>query len=97
MQLGSYNNLVLQEAPVAPPKSNEVLVKTHAVSLQVFPFFARFSFRDPAIRTVPGPHDRQRDIPRQVRSTHFPRAGPLMAVFAVRHRIWCRAPIWPEK
>ncbi|KAJ6540013.1 hypothetical protein DFH09DRAFT_1368614 [Mycena vulgaris] len=33
-ELGSYNNLVLQEVPVGAPKSNEVLVKTHAVSLQ---------------------------------------------------------------
>ncbi|KAJ7091016.1 hypothetical protein C8R44DRAFT_418507 [Mycena epipterygia] len=31
---GSYNNLVLQAVPLAAPKSNEVLVKTHAVSLQ---------------------------------------------------------------
>ncbi|KAJ7131179.1 hypothetical protein C8R44DRAFT_871702 [Mycena epipterygia] len=33
-QLGSYNNLVLQEVPVGAPKAYEVLVKTHAVSLQ---------------------------------------------------------------
>ncbi|KAF8149280.1 alcohol dehydrogenase superfamily protein [Mycena galopus ATCC 62051] len=33
-QLGSFNNLVLQDVPVNAPKSNEVLVKTHAVSLQ---------------------------------------------------------------
>ncbi|KAJ7124591.1 hypothetical protein C8R43DRAFT_958643 [Mycena crocata] len=33
-QLGSYKNLVLEEVPLEPPKSNEVLVKTHAVSLQ---------------------------------------------------------------
>ncbi|KAJ7124586.1 alcohol dehydrogenase superfamily protein [Mycena crocata] len=33
-ELGSYNNLVLHEVPLAAPKSNEVLVKTHAVSLQ---------------------------------------------------------------
>ncbi|KAJ7448793.1 chaperonin 10-like protein [Mycena latifolia] len=33
-QRGSYNNLVLTEVPLAGPKSNEVLVKTHAVSLQ---------------------------------------------------------------
>ncbi|KAJ7500612.1 hypothetical protein B0H11DRAFT_2378564 [Mycena galericulata] len=31
---GSYNELVLQVAPLSPPKANEVLVKTHAVSLQ---------------------------------------------------------------
>ncbi|KAJ6508145.1 alcohol dehydrogenase superfamily protein [Mycena sanguinolenta] len=31
---GSYDNLVLQEVPLAPPKANDVLVKTHAVSLQ---------------------------------------------------------------
>ncbi|KAJ7728006.1 alcohol dehydrogenase superfamily protein [Mycena maculata] len=33
-KLGSYNNLVVQEVPVNAPKSNEVLVRTHAVSLQ---------------------------------------------------------------
>ncbi|KAJ7728323.1 alcohol dehydrogenase superfamily protein [Mycena metata] len=33
-ELGSFDNLVLQEAPVAAPKPTEVLVKTHAVSLQ---------------------------------------------------------------
>ncbi|KAF8191042.1 NAD-P-binding protein [Mycena galopus ATCC 62051] len=33
-QLGSFNNLVLQDVPVNAPKPNEVLVKTHAVSLQ---------------------------------------------------------------
>ncbi|KAJ7119983.1 alcohol dehydrogenase superfamily protein [Mycena crocata] len=33
-EFGSYNNLVLQEVPLARPKSNEVLVKVHAVSLQ---------------------------------------------------------------
>ncbi|KAF7364294.1 Alcohol dehydrogenase superfamily protein [Mycena sanguinolenta] len=33
-QLGSFNNLVIQEVPVSAPKANEVLVKTHAVSLQ---------------------------------------------------------------
>ncbi|KAJ7897665.1 hypothetical protein B0H14DRAFT_2676463 [Mycena olivaceomarginata] len=33
-QLGSYNNLVMEEVPVGPLKSNDVLVKTHAVSLQ---------------------------------------------------------------
>ncbi|KAF8193851.1 chaperonin 10-like protein [Mycena galopus ATCC 62051] len=33
--LGSYNNLVLEEVPLAPLKATEVLVKTHAVSLQV--------------------------------------------------------------
>ncbi|KAF7364295.1 Alcohol dehydrogenase superfamily protein [Mycena sanguinolenta] len=33
-QLGSFNNLVVQEVPVSAPKANEVLVKTHAVSLQ---------------------------------------------------------------
>ncbi|KAF8184560.1 alcohol dehydrogenase superfamily protein [Mycena galopus ATCC 62051] len=33
-ELGSYNNLVLQEVPLAAPKPNEVLVKTRAVSLQ---------------------------------------------------------------
>ncbi|KAJ7633631.1 hypothetical protein DFH06DRAFT_1101074 [Mycena polygramma] len=33
-QRGSYNNLVLHEAPLAPLKSNEVLVRIHAVSLQ---------------------------------------------------------------
>ncbi|KAJ6457959.1 alcohol dehydrogenase superfamily protein [Mycena sanguinolenta] len=33
-ELGSYDNLVLSEVPVKPPKSYEVLVKTHAVSLQ---------------------------------------------------------------
>ncbi|KAJ7106911.1 alcohol dehydrogenase superfamily protein [Mycena epipterygia] len=33
-QLGSYNNLVIQEVPVSAPNSNEVLVKMHAVSLQ---------------------------------------------------------------
>ncbi|KAK7024738.1 alcohol dehydrogenase superfamily protein [Favolaschia claudopus] len=32
--IGSYQNLELQEVPVPPPKANEVLVKTHAVSLQ---------------------------------------------------------------
>ncbi|KAJ7857474.1 alcohol dehydrogenase superfamily protein [Mycena olivaceomarginata] len=32
---GSYDNLVLQEVPLAAPKANEVVVKTHAVSLQV--------------------------------------------------------------
>ncbi|KAJ6504950.1 alcohol dehydrogenase superfamily protein [Mycena vulgaris] len=31
---GSFNNLVLQTVPLAAPKSNEVLVKNHAVSLQ---------------------------------------------------------------
>ncbi|KAJ7500608.1 hypothetical protein B0H11DRAFT_2225599 [Mycena galericulata] len=33
---GSYNDLVLQDVPLSPPKANEVLVKTHAVSLQVY-------------------------------------------------------------
>ncbi|KAJ7456745.1 alcohol dehydrogenase superfamily protein [Mycena galericulata] len=33
-QLGSHDNLVIQEVRLSPPKSNEVLVKTHAVSLQ---------------------------------------------------------------
>ncbi|KAJ7166889.1 hypothetical protein C8R46DRAFT_1351132 [Mycena filopes] len=33
-QLGSYNNLVLEDVPLAAPRPNEVLVKTHAVSLQ---------------------------------------------------------------
>ncbi|KAJ7509494.1 hypothetical protein B0H11DRAFT_1959842, partial [Mycena galericulata] len=33
-KLGSYQNLVLDEAPLGAPKPNEVLVKTHAVSLQ---------------------------------------------------------------
>ncbi|KAJ7671881.1 hypothetical protein B0H17DRAFT_192987 [Mycena rosella] len=33
-ELGSYNNLVIHEVPVGPPKANEVLVKTYAVSLQ---------------------------------------------------------------
>ncbi|KAJ6494250.1 chaperonin 10-like protein [Mycena sanguinolenta] len=33
-QIGSIDNLTLQEVPVKPPKPNEVLVKTHAVSLQ---------------------------------------------------------------
>ncbi|KAJ6456021.1 hypothetical protein C8R47DRAFT_1029483 [Mycena vitilis] len=33
-QLGSIQNLVIQEVPVNPPKAAEVLVKTHAVSLQ---------------------------------------------------------------
>jgi len=33
-QLGSFDNLVVQDAPVGAPKANEVLVKTHAVSLQ---------------------------------------------------------------
>ncbi|KAJ7079478.1 alcohol dehydrogenase superfamily protein [Mycena epipterygia] len=31
---GSYDNLVLQEVPLAAPNANEVLVKTRAVSLQ---------------------------------------------------------------
>ncbi|KAJ7207328.1 alcohol dehydrogenase superfamily protein [Mycena haematopus] len=33
-QIGSFDNLVLQEVPVSSPKANEVLVKTHAISLQ---------------------------------------------------------------
>ncbi|KAF7355973.1 Alcohol dehydrogenase superfamily protein [Mycena venus] len=33
-ELGSYNNLLLEEVPVGPLKPNDVLVKTHAVSLQ---------------------------------------------------------------
>ncbi|KAF7369874.1 Alcohol dehydrogenase superfamily protein [Mycena sanguinolenta] len=33
-EIGSIDNLTLQEVPVNPPKPNEVLVKTHAVSLQ---------------------------------------------------------------
>ncbi|KAJ7197786.1 alcohol dehydrogenase superfamily protein [Mycena pura] len=33
-QLGSFNNLVIQDVPVAAPKANQVLVKVHAVSLQ---------------------------------------------------------------
>ncbi|KAJ7471090.1 alcohol dehydrogenase superfamily protein [Mycena latifolia] len=33
-ELGSYDNLVLHEVPLAAPKINEVLVKIHAVSLQ---------------------------------------------------------------
>ncbi|KAF7358554.1 Alcohol dehydrogenase superfamily protein [Mycena venus] len=33
-RFGSYNELVLHEVPMALPKANEVLVKTHAVSLQ---------------------------------------------------------------
>ncbi|KAJ7034455.1 alcohol dehydrogenase superfamily protein [Mycena alexandri] len=33
-ELGSYNNLVVQDVPVAAPRANEVLVKTHTVFLQ---------------------------------------------------------------
>ncbi|KAJ7733890.1 alcohol dehydrogenase superfamily protein [Mycena olivaceomarginata] len=33
-ELGSYDNLVLEEVPLPKLKGNEVLVKTHAVSLQ---------------------------------------------------------------
>ncbi|KAJ6468494.1 alcohol dehydrogenase superfamily protein [Mycena vitilis] len=33
-QRGSYNNLMLRDAPLAPLKSSEVLVRIHAVSLQ---------------------------------------------------------------
>ncbi|KAJ6505331.1 hypothetical protein C8R45DRAFT_1070074 [Mycena sanguinolenta] len=33
-QHSSFEELVVQEAPVSPPKAKEVLVKTHAVSLQ---------------------------------------------------------------
>ncbi|KAJ7161922.1 alcohol dehydrogenase superfamily protein [Mycena crocata] len=33
-ELGSFDNLVLQDVPLHAPKLNEVLVKTHAVSLQ---------------------------------------------------------------
>ncbi|KAF7334917.1 Zinc-type alcohol dehydrogenase-like protein [Mycena venus] len=33
-KFGSYNDLVLHKVPIALPKANEVLVKTHAVSLQ---------------------------------------------------------------
>ncbi|KAG7086562.1 hypothetical protein E1B28_002510 [Marasmius oreades] len=33
-KIGSYENLKSREAPLQPPKSFEVLVKTHAVSLQ---------------------------------------------------------------
>ncbi|KAK7045260.1 alcohol dehydrogenase superfamily protein [Favolaschia claudopus] len=33
-QLGSFQNLAVQEVPVSAPKAGEVLVKTHAVSLQ---------------------------------------------------------------
>ncbi|KAJ6548650.1 alcohol dehydrogenase superfamily protein [Mycena capillaripes] len=33
-ELGSFNNLVIQEIPLRTPKASEVLVKTHAVSLQ---------------------------------------------------------------
>ncbi|KAJ6548637.1 alcohol dehydrogenase superfamily protein [Mycena capillaripes] len=33
-QRGSFNNLVVQEVPVSAPHATEVLVKTHAVSLQ---------------------------------------------------------------
>ncbi|KAJ6548462.1 alcohol dehydrogenase superfamily protein [Mycena capillaripes] len=33
-EFGSFNNLVVREEPVSPPKASEVLVKTHAVSLQ---------------------------------------------------------------
>ncbi|KAJ7120734.1 chaperonin 10-like protein [Mycena crocata] len=33
-KLGPYETLVFHEVPVAAPKANEVLVKTHAVSLQ---------------------------------------------------------------
>ncbi|KAJ6511580.1 alcohol dehydrogenase superfamily protein [Mycena vitilis] len=33
-KLGSYNDLVVQKVPIGPVKPNEVLVKTHAVSLQ---------------------------------------------------------------
>ncbi|KAK1230827.1 hypothetical protein PQX77_006067 [Marasmius sp. AFHP31] len=33
-EIGSYKNLKLREAPLQPPKSFEVLVKVHAVSLQ---------------------------------------------------------------
>ncbi|KAJ6477924.1 hypothetical protein C8R47DRAFT_1219828 [Mycena vitilis] len=51
-QLGSFQNLVIQEVPVSPPKATEVLLKTHAVSLQ---------FRDLMIASgqYPGelPHD----------------------------------------
>lgn len=34
-QIGSYRNLVISEAEIPKLKSNEVLVKIHAVSLQV--------------------------------------------------------------
>ncbi|KAJ7234653.1 alcohol dehydrogenase superfamily protein [Mycena rebaudengoi] len=33
-QIGSYHNLVFTEVPLAPPQTHEVLIKTHAVSLQ---------------------------------------------------------------
>ncbi|KAJ7910110.1 chaperonin 10-like protein [Mycena leptocephala] len=33
-ELGSFDYLIIQEVPVSAPKANEVLVKTHAVSLQ---------------------------------------------------------------
>ncbi|KAF7355899.1 Alcohol dehydrogenase superfamily protein [Mycena venus] len=34
IQLGSFDNLVIQDVPVSAPRATEVLVKTHAVSLQ---------------------------------------------------------------
>ncbi|KAJ7088463.1 hypothetical protein B0H15DRAFT_291597 [Mycena belliarum] len=47
-QLGSFNNLVLKSVTLNPPKSHEVLVKTHAVSLQ---------FRDLMISSGKYPYD----------------------------------------
>lgn len=38
-QIGTYENLRKEEAPVAKPKANEVLVKVRSVSLQVRCFF----------------------------------------------------------
>lgn len=35
LQAGSYKNLEIRETSIPPVKSNEVLVKVHAVSLNV--------------------------------------------------------------
>jgi hypothetical protein len=42
LQFGSYSNLTLKEVPLSAVKPHEVLVKTHAVSLQVWVPWAFF-------------------------------------------------------
>ncbi|KAJ7614914.1 alcohol dehydrogenase superfamily protein [Roridomyces roridus] len=45
-QRGSYNNLVLTEVPIHALKANEVLVKTHVVSLQYRDLLISYEFKN---------------------------------------------------
>ncbi|KAF7355944.1 Alcohol dehydrogenase superfamily protein [Mycena venus] len=66
-QLGSFDNLVIQEVPVSAPKATEVLVKTHAVSLQ---------FRD--LMVARGTYSRGNLLPNLVPCSDM--AGEIIAV-----------------